>query len=67
MSASKKFYLDKANGKFMGVCAGIANYFGIDVTMVRIGTVLFTILISGLPIIAYLVIAWLAEPQPFGG
>src|SRR5690349_20384436 len=31
-----RFYLDKRNGKFMGVCAGIADYTGFDVTLVRI-------------------------------
>ena len=61
----KPFYLDKHNAKISGVCAGLANYFGLDLTLVRVGTVLFTILISGLPIIAYFLIAWLAEPKPF--
>ena len=31
-----RFYRDKRNGKFMGVCAGIADYTGFDVTLVRI-------------------------------
>ena len=35
----KNFHLDKRNGNFMGVCAGIANYFGFDATIVRIGAV----------------------------
>ena len=26
-----KFYRDKINGKIMGVCAGIADYTGVDV------------------------------------
>ena len=30
-----KFYLDKRNGKVMGVCAGIADYTGLDVTLVQ--------------------------------
>lgn len=37
---AKRFMTDKANGKFMGVCAGIAEYFGWDVTVVRIAFVL---------------------------
>ena len=32
-----RFYRDKVNGKFMGVCSGIADYTGIDVLWVRIG------------------------------
>jgi phage shock protein C len=59
-----KFYLDKRNGKFMGVCAGIADYTGVDVTVVRIGTVLLTVLGSGMTIIAYLVVGWIAPKKP---
>ncbi len=59
-----KFYLDKQNGKFMGVCAGIADYTGVDVTLVRIGTVLLTVLGSGMTIIAYLVVGWIAPKKP---
>jgi phage shock protein C len=59
-----KFYLDKRNGKFMGVCAGIADYTGVDVTLVRIGTILLTILGSGMTIIAYLVAGWIAPRKP---
>ena len=36
-SASRtRFYRDKRNGKFMGVCAGIADYTGFDVSLVRV-------------------------------
>jgi phage shock protein C len=59
-----KFYLDKQNKKWMGVCAGIADYTGVDVTVVRIGTVLLTVLGSGMTIIAYFVVAWLAPKKP---
>jgi phage shock protein C len=59
-----KFYLDKQNGKFLGVCAGIADYTGVDVTLVRIGTVLLTILGSGMTIIAYFVAGWIAPKKP---
>ena len=31
-----RFYRDKRNGKVMGVCAGIADYTGFDVSLVRI-------------------------------
>jgi phage shock protein C len=59
-----RFYLDKRGGKFMGVCAGIADYFGWDATLVRIGFVLGTILGSGSTIIAYLAIGWIANEKP---
>src|SRR3546814_13776701 len=68
MTASRtKFYLDKQNAKWMGVCAGIADYTGIDVLWVRIGAVLIT-LIGAFPwtVIAYFLAAWLAQPKPLG-
>ena len=65
MSARTKFYLDKANGKWLGVCAGIADFTGIDVTWVRVGAVLLTFA-GGFPwtLIGYWVLAWMANPQP---
>jgi len=68
MSARRtKFYLDKQNAKWMGVCAGIADYTGIDVLWVRIGAVLVT-LMGAFPwtLIAYFLAAWMAEPKPVG-
>ena len=65
MSARTKFYLDKQNGKFMGVCAGLADYTGIDVTWVRVATVLLTVA-TGWGALGYFVIAWIANPKPKG-
>lgn len=58
-----KFHLDPQRGKFLGVCAGIAAYTGVDVTFVRVGAVVLT-LIGGFPftILAYFGAAWLAKP-----
>jgi phage shock protein C len=67
MSASRtKFYLDKQNKKFLGVCAGVADYTGIDVTVVRVGTVILALITSGWVIPAYFITAWLAPSKPFG-
>ena len=67
MSASRtKFYLDKQNGKVLGVCAGIADYTGIDVTMVRLGTVMLTFFAGGTIIPVYFIAAWLAPNKPLG-
>ena len=66
MSARRtKFYLDKRNRKWSGVCSGLADYTGIDVTLVRVGVVLLT-LIGGFPwtLIAYGMVAWLADDRP---
>ena len=66
MSTSRtKFYLDKRNRKWMGVCAGLADFTGVDVLWWRVGAVLTTLFAAGplLPI-AYLVIGWMADPKP---
>jgi phage shock protein C len=67
MSARRtSFYLDKSNAKWLGVCAGIADYTGIDLTVVRIVTVLGTIFGSGTLLVVYLIIAWMAPVRPMG-
>ena len=63
--ARTRFYLDKQDAKWSGVCAGIADYTGMDVTLVRIGMVLLTIL-GGFPwtLIAYWIVAAMAPKKP---
>lgn len=58
-----KFYRDKQNGKFMGVCAGIADYTGIDVIWIRVAAVLLT-LMTGWAFIGYLAMGFLGEKKP---
>ncbi|HEU4968753.1 envelope stress response membrane protein PspC [Sphingomonas sp.] len=68
MSESRtRFYLDKQNKKWLGVCAGIADYMGWDVTLVRIGMVVIT-LAGAFPwsLLAYWAAAWVAKPKPYG-
>lgn len=67
MSASRtQFYLDKQDAKFKGVCAGIADYTGVEVMWVRIAVVLLTLTGVGFPWlpIAYMLIAWMAPTRP---
>ncbi len=65
MARRTKFYLDKRNRQWSGVCAGIADYTGLDTTLVRIGAVVLTLL-GGFPwtLIAYWVAAWMAPVKP---
>ena len=58
---ARGFRLDKANGKFMGVCGGIANYFGWDVNLVRVGFALGTVFGFGSLLVVYLVIGLIAD------
>ncbi|MEA3044263.1 MAG: phage shock protein [Sphingomonadales bacterium] len=63
-SQRTKFYLDKQNRKWAGVCAGIADYTGVDVTVIRLGFVLGMFMSSGMMLMAYFVIAWMAPKKP---
>lgn len=65
--AANTFRLDKQNAKWLGVCAGIADYTGIDVTFVRIGVVAATLL-GAFPwsLVAYVAAAWVAKPKLTG-
>lgn len=56
-----KLKLDKANGKLMGVCSGLANWSGMDVNLLRIIFVLATIFGFGSAIIIYLAIGLIVD------
>ncbi|MEZ5708130.1 MAG: PspC domain-containing protein [Blastomonas sp.] len=58
---SKALRLNKANAKIMGVCSGLADYFGWDVSLIRIAFVLATLLGIGAPILIYLAIGLIAN------
>lgn len=55
------FRLDKTQGKIWGVCGGIANYFGIDPMLVRVGFVVGTLIGFGSLILVYAAIALIAD------
>lgn len=59
MNTSKTLYRDPKQGKVAGVCAGIANYFTIEVWLVRIITITAFLLIAGPFVLVSYVAAWL--------
>ena len=52
----KKLYKSNADKKLCGVCGGVAQYFDIDSTIIRLAWVAFTLL-GGSGIVAYIVAA----------
>ncbi len=52
----KKLTKSTVDRKIFGVCGGLAEYFGVDSTWVRLAVVLFT-LAGGSGVIAYLIAA----------
>ena len=56
-----KLVLDRANKKLLGVCSGLANWTGIDVTIMRVIFVLTTLVGIGSPILIYLILALILD------
>ena len=58
MTNKKRLYKSQTDRQLAGVCGGIAEYFDVDPTLVRVGYVLLTICTVGFPgVIAYVVLA----------
>jgi len=61
LTSPSGFRLNKRDGKIMGVSAGLADYFGVDVTFVRIAWVIGTLVGFGSLILIYLAIGLIAN------
>lgn len=52
------------NKMLAGVCGGIAEYFGIDPTVVRVGYAALSLFSAGFPGLVLYIILMLIMPQP---
>jgi phage shock protein C len=52
-----KLMLNKADKKILGVCSGLSDWTGIDVTLMRILFAVATLIGVGSPILIYIVLA----------
>ncbi len=57
---NSRFLLNRQDGKVMGVAAGLADWTGIDVLLVRLGLVAALLLTGPIVILFYLLTGWLA-------
>ena len=62
----KRLYRSKTDKKLCGVCAGVADYFGIDPTIVRVIWALLAFF-YGTSILLYVIMALVVPEQPAGG
>lgn len=60
-AAQGKFRRNHRSGVFMGVCAGVADYLGLDRTVVRLVTLLLLWLAAAPTLLFYLLLAWLGD------
>ena len=64
-ASQTRFYRDKRNGKLFGICAGLADYTGFDVSLVRV-SFLAAVFLSGGGILPFYFIAAMVTPtKPF--
>jgi phage shock protein C len=55
---NRRLELDRDRGMIIGLCAGLARYFDVDVIWVRIGAIVAAAILTKVTIAAY-VIGWL--------
>jgi phage shock protein C len=61
---TQRFYRDPRHGKLMGVCAGVADYLGVDVTLIRILAIIALLWFNVLALVAYLVLGFMLPTRP---
>ena len=59
----KRLYRSKASKQLCGVCAGIAEYFKLDPTLIRLAWVAF-VLLGGSGVLAYIICALVIPEAP---
>ena len=59
----KKLYRSRENRMICGVCGGIADYFNVDATLIRLVLALFAVT-GGSGIIAYIIAAIIIPEEP---
>lgn len=62
----KKLYRSTTDKKIAGVCGGIAQYFGIDSTIIRLAFVIFC-LMGGSGVLVYIICALVMKEEPSNG
>ena len=62
----RRLYQDRENRLICGVCAGIADYFGFDVSVTRILTLVGLLFFLPPTLIGYIVLALLLPKKPRG-
>ena len=58
----KRLYRSESNRMLCGVCAGIAEYFNLDPTLIRLAWALFCVL-GGSGVLAYILAAIITPPE----
>ncbi len=63
VTARKRLVRPRAERKIAGVCAGLAEYFDLDITLVRVLWLIVTFFSGIIPGIVGYVVAWIVMPE----
>jgi phage shock protein C len=64
LKKKKKLFKSTRDKKLFGVCGGIADYLGVDATLIRILFVVFFLVGSGTPALVYLALGLILDKEP---
>lgn len=65
VNKSRKLYLSNSDKRLTGLCGGIAEYFEMDASLVRLAWILFTVVTGIVPgVIAYLIASLVIPKAP---
>ena len=63
MDTTKKLTRSRQDRMVAGVCAGLADYFNLDPTLVRAGYVLLSLISAGFPGLFVYLVLWVIMPE----
>jgi phage shock protein C len=64
---NKRLYRSRTKRTLSGVCGGLEDYFGIDVTIIRLVWVLISIMAGFFPgVVAYVIAVFIIPEEPVG-
>lgn len=66
MTEPKKLYRNTSDKMMGGVCSGMAEYFELDVTLIRVLAVAIGLFTGGTAVVAYIIMLLITPEKPTG-
>ncbi|MDB4868727.1 MAG: PspC protein [Cohnella sp.] len=63
----RKLYRSSRDRKIFGVCGGLAEYLGVDATLLRILLIIVTVFSAGSVLLVYIIAGFVIPREPYGG
>lgn len=63
-ASRSRLYRRAGGAKILGVCGGIADYFGVNASLVRLAWLISLVMFTLPTLVGYFLLAWLLDQQP---